>query len=60
MFELDAFVIRGPEKVIDHYHWLQHYARCEMEHQRLRDRMERSEVLHLHIRATSCLKSTAT
>jgi len=27
MFELDAFVIRGHEKVIDHYRWLRdpHY-----------------------------------
>ncbi|OCK56542.1 hypothetical protein [Bradyrhizobium sp. LMTR 3] len=48
MFELNAFVIRGHETVIDHYRWLRHCAISEMERQRLQNRMdEESEALHL-------------
>ena len=39
MFELDAFVIRGHEKVIDHYLRLRS-AGSEMERQRLQSRMD--------------------
>jgi hypothetical protein len=40
MFELDAFVIRGHEKVIGHYLRLRNSARSEMERQRLQSRID--------------------
>jgi hypothetical protein len=54
MFELDAFVIRGHEKVIDHYLRLHNSARSEMERQRLQRRVDQeSEALQLYLKARS-------
>jgi len=54
MFELDAFVISGHEKVIDHYLRLRNSVRSEMERQRLQSRMDqKSEALQQYLTARS-------
>jgi hypothetical protein len=40
MFELDAFAIRGHEKVIDHYRWLRDSTTSDMERERFQRRMD--------------------
>jgi hypothetical protein len=40
MFEIDAFVIRGHEKVIDHYRWLRGSSKSELERQEFQRRMD--------------------
>jgi hypothetical protein len=40
MFELDAFVIRGHEKVIDHYLWLRDSSKSDVERERFQRRMD--------------------
>ena len=54
MFELDAFVITGHEKVIDHYLRLRNSVRSEMERQRLQSRMDKeSEALQQYLKEQS-------
>jgi hypothetical protein len=51
MFELDAFVIRGHEKIIDHYRRLRDTAQSGIEYQRLQRRIdEESEALTRFLR----------
>jgi hypothetical protein len=40
MFELDAFVIRGQEKVIDHYRWLRDSSTSDVDRARFQRRMD--------------------
>jgi hypothetical protein len=40
MFELDAFVLRGHEKVSDHYRWLRDSTTSDMERERFQRRMD--------------------
>jgi hypothetical protein len=40
MFGVDAFVVRGHEKVIDHYRRLRDSARSELERQQLQQRID--------------------
>ncbi|OPY94108.1 hypothetical protein A5906_15630 [Bradyrhizobium sacchari] len=40
MFELDAFVIRGYEKVIDHYRWLRDSGKSDLERERFQRRID--------------------
>ena len=54
MFELDAFVVSGHEKVIDHCLRLRNSARSEMERQRLQSRMDQeSEALQQYLKEQS-------
>jgi hypothetical protein len=39
MFHLETFVLRGHQKMIDHYRWLRDTARSEEERERFRRRM---------------------
>lgn len=49
MFEVDAFVIRGHEKVIDHYRRLRDTSTSESERQEFQRRMDEvSETLRLY------------
>jgi hypothetical protein len=51
MFEVDAFVIRGHEKVLGHFQRLRDSAKSETERQRLQTRIdEESNALHLYIK----------
>jgi hypothetical protein len=40
MLELDAFVVRGHENVIDHYRWLRDSTTSDMERERFQRRMD--------------------
>ena len=40
MFELDAFVIRGHEKVIDHYRWLRDTSTSNVERAHFQRRID--------------------
>ena len=51
MFDLDAFVIRGHEKIIDHYRRLRDTAKSGIEYQSLQRRInEESEALTRYLR----------
>jgi hypothetical protein len=51
MFDLDAFVIRGHEKIIDHYRRLRDTAKSGIEYQSLQGRInEESEALTRYLR----------
>jgi hypothetical protein len=46
VFQLDDFIARGHQKIIDHYCWLRDTAKTEMERERFQQRMvEEYEVL---------------
>lgn len=50
MFEVDAFMIRGHEKVIDHYRRLRDSSPSELERHEFQRRMDRvSETLQLYL-----------
>ena len=53
MFDVDAFVVRGHEKVIEHYRWLRDRS-ADQERMALQKRMERAMAelnQHLALRA---------
>jgi len=43
MSELDAFIVRGHQKIIDHYRWLRDTAKSDSERQRYEHRMQEEE-----------------
>lgn len=50
MFDLDAFVISGRQKIIDHYTRLRDSASSEVERQRCQQRVEKeTDALHLYL-----------
>jgi hypothetical protein len=50
MFDADAFIIRGHQKVIDHYRWLRDSSRSDGERERFQRRMEEeSEALNRYL-----------
>jgi hypothetical protein len=54
MFELDAFVIRGHEKVIDHYRFLRDSSTSDVERERFQRRMDQErETLNAYLEQRS-------
>jgi hypothetical protein len=50
MFDVDGFVIRGHQKVIDHYRWLRDSTVSDVERERFQRRMdEESEALRRYL-----------
>ena len=50
MFDVDGFVIRGHQKVIDHYRWLRDSTVSDVERERFQRRMdEESEALQRYL-----------
>lgn len=50
MFDADAFVIRGHQKVIDYYRWLRDSTVSDVERERFQRRMdEESEALNRYL-----------
>jgi hypothetical protein len=50
MFDADAFIIRGHQKVIDHYCWLRDSSTSDVERERFQRRMkEESEALNRYL-----------
>ena len=55
MSELDTFVIRGHEKVIDHYRRLRDSSRSDAERERFQRRMDQEhQTLTEYLEETSC------
>lgn len=61
MFDVDAFVIRGHQKVIDYYRWLRDSTISDVERERFQRRMdEESEALNRYLaRQSSGAQSAA-
>ena len=61
MFDVDAFVIRGHQKVIDYYRWLRDSTIADVERERFQRRMdEESEALNRYLaRQSSCTQNAA-
>jgi hypothetical protein len=54
MFELDAFVIQGHQKVIEHYCWLRDSSKSDMERERFQRRMDQErETLNAYLEQRS-------